>query len=57
MHLHIAMTLALIQEPMMALRPSAADSDKGWLALSIEDLWRDGAWEMESDESLTLALL
>ena len=35
------MTLALLQELLMALRANDADGYKSWLALGIEELGRD----------------
>ena len=43
------MTLALLQELLMALRANEADGYKSWLALCIEQLGRDVAVEVESD--------
>ena len=43
------MTLALLQELLMALRANDADGYKGWLALGIERLGKDVAAEVESD--------
>ncbi len=43
------LTLALLQELLMALRANDADGYKGWLALGIEQLGRDVAAEVESD--------
>ena len=43
------MTLALLQELLMALRANDADCYKSWLALGIEELGRDVAAEVESD--------
>ena len=43
------MTLALLQELLMALRANDADGYKGWLFLGIEQLGRDVAAEVESD--------
>ena len=43
------MTLALLQELLMALRANDADGYKAWLALGIEKLGRDVAGEVESD--------
>ena len=43
------MTLALLQELLMALRANDADGYKSWLALGIEQLGRDVAGEVESD--------
>ena len=49
MTLDTQMTLALLQELLMALRANDADGYKGWLALGIEELGRDVAGEVESD--------
>ena len=43
------MTLALLQELLMALRANDADGYKSWHALGIEQLGRDVAAEVESD--------
>ena len=43
------MTLALLQELLMALRANDADGYKSWLAIGIEELGRDVAAEVESD--------
>ena len=43
------MTLALLQELLMALRANDADGYKSWLALCIQQLGRDVAAEVESD--------
>ena len=43
------MTLALLQELLMALRANDADGNKSWLAIGIEELGRDVAGEVESD--------
>ena len=43
------MTLALLQELLMALRANDADWYKSWLALGIEQLGRDVAAEVESE--------
>ena len=43
------MTLALLQELLMALRANDADGYKSWLALGIEELGMDVAAEVESD--------
>ena len=48
MTLDTKMTLALLQELLMALRANDADGYKGWLALGIEQLGRDVANEVES---------
>jgi len=42
------MTLALLQELLIALRANGADGYKAWLALGIEQLGRDVAGEVES---------
>ena len=49
MTLDTQMTLALLQELLMALRANDADGYKGWLALGIEELGRDVAGEVEAD--------
>jgi len=49
MILDTKMTLALLQELLMALRANDADSYKSWLALGIEQLGREVAGEVESD--------
>ena len=49
MTLDTKMTLALLQELLMALRANDADGYKSWLALGIEQLGRDVAGEVESD--------
>ena len=43
MTLDTQMTLALLQELLMALRANDADGYKSWLALGIEELGRDVA--------------
>ena len=43
------MTLALLQELLIALSAKDADGYKSWLALGIEKLGRDVAGEVESD--------
>ena len=48
MTLDTQMTLALLQELLMALRANDAEGYKGWLALGIEQLGRDVANEVES---------
>ena len=45
MTLDTQMTLALLQELLMALRANDADGYKAWLALGIEQLGRDVAGE------------
>ena len=49
MTLDTQMTLALLQELLMALRANDVDSYKSWLALGIDQLGRDVAAEVESD--------
>ena len=49
MPLDTQMTLALLQELLMALRANDADGYKSWLALGIKELARDAAAEVESD--------
>ena len=48
MTLDSQMTLALLQELLMALRSNDAVGYKSWLALDIEQLGRDIAGEVES---------
>ena len=54
MTLDTQMTLALLQELLMALRANDADGCKGWLALGIEELGRDVAGELELDWMVSL---
>ena len=49
MSLETQMTLALLQELLMALRANDADGYKAWLALGIEELGRNVTAEVESD--------
>ena len=49
MTLDTQMTLALLQELLMALRANDADGYKSWLALGIEELGREVAGEVESE--------
>ena len=49
MTLDTQMTLALLQELLMAQRANDADGYKSWLALGIKELARDAAAEVESD--------
>ena len=49
MTLDIQITLALLQELLMALRANDADGYKGRLALGIEELGRNVTAEVESD--------
>ena len=46
---HLPITLALLQELMMALRANDADGYQCWLALGIEELGKDVAGEIESE--------
>jgi len=48
MTLETQMTLALLQELLMALRANDADCYKGWLTLGIDQLGSDVAGEVES---------
>ena len=54
MSLDTQMTLALLQELLMALKANDADGYKSWLALGIEELGRDVAAEVESEWMVTL---
>ena len=56
MTLDTQMTLALLQELLMALRANDADGYKSWLALGIEELGRDVAGEVESDWMVPLLI-
>ena len=49
MTLGTQMTLALLQELLMALRANDADGYKSWLALGIEQLGRDVAGEPQAE--------
>ncbi len=49
MTLDTQMTLALLQELLMALRANDADGYKSWLALGIEQQGKEVAGEVESD--------
>ena len=49
MTLDTQMTLALLQQVLMALRANDADGYKGWLALGIEQLGRDVAAKVEQE--------
>ena len=49
MPLDTQMTLALLQELLMAQRANDADGYKSWLVLGIEKLGRDVAGEVESE--------
>ena len=50
------MSLALLQELLMALRANDADGYKSWLILGIEQLGRDVAGEVESDWMVPLLM-
>ena len=54
MPLETQITLALLQELLMALRANDADGYKSWLALGIEELGRDVTGEVESDWMVAL---
>ena len=54
MTLATQMTLALLQELLMALRANDADGYKSWLALGIEELGSYVASEVESDSMVPL---
>ena len=58
MTLDTKMTLALLQELLMAmaLRANDVDGYKTWLALGIEQLGRDVAGEVESDWMVPLLM-
>ena len=49
MILETQMTLALLQELLMALRANDADGYKSWIALGIEKLGKDVATNVESE--------
>ena len=49
MTLDTQMTLALLQELLMALRANDVDGYKSWLALGIEEVGRDIAAEVEPE--------
>ncbi len=49
MTLDTQMTLALLQELLMALRANDSEGYKVWLALGIEEIGRDIAAEVESE--------
>ena len=57
MTLDTQMTLALLQELLMALRANDADGYKSWLALGIEQLRREVAGEVESDWMVPLLVV
>ena len=56
MTLEFQITLALLQEILMALRANDADGYKAWLALGIEQLGREVAGEVESDWMVPLLM-
>ena len=43
------MTLALLQDLLMALRANDAEGSKGWLALGLEELGRQVVIELMQD--------
>ncbi len=57
MHLETQMTLALLQELLMALRANDVDGYKALLALGVEELGRDVAGEVESEWMVPLLVL
>lgn len=52
----IHLTLALLQELLMALRANDADDYKAWLALGIEQLGRDVAGDIEFEWKVPLLI-
>ena len=56
MNLDTQMTLALLQDLLMALRANDADGYKSWLALGIEQLGSDVARDVESEWMVRLSL-
>ena len=50
------MTLALLQELLLALRANVADGYKTWLALGIEQLGSEVAREVESNWMVPLLI-
>ena len=56
MTLDTLMTLAPLQELLMALRANDAGGYKSWLILGIEQLGRDVAGEVESDWMVPLLM-
>ena len=54
MTLDTQMTLALLQELLLALRANDAEGFKGWLALGLEELGRQVVVELMQDYPLTL---
>ena len=56
MTLETQMTLALLQELLMALRANDAVSYKCWLALGIDELGRAVAAEVESEWMVPLLI-
>ena len=57
MTLDTQMTLALLQELLMALRANDADGYKSWLAIGIEQLGRDVAGEVETELPLLIEMV
>ena len=49
MTLDTQMTLAMVQELLLALRANDAEGFKGWLALGLEELGRQVVIEMMQD--------
>ena len=49
MTLDTQLTLALLQELLMALRANGADGYKSWLAIGIDELGRDVAAKVEQE--------
>ena len=56
MTLDTQMTLALLQELLLALRANVADGYKTWLALGIEQLGSEVAREVESNWMVPLLI-
>ena len=56
MPLETQMTLALLQELLMALRANDVNGYKSWLALGIQELGRDAAGEVESEWMVPLLI-
>ena len=56
MTLDTQMTLALLQELMLALRANDADGYKTWLALGIEQVGSEVAREVESNWMVPLLI-
>ena len=56
MTLDTQMTLALLQELLLALRANDAEGFKGWLAVAIEELGRAVAAEVDAKWLVVLLL-